>query len=174
MTEEEKITVCLLRLNHKNIYDIAETIGMTSQGIHNFLANLPGVKGECTTPPITDSLAKRVITYYFLGYTTLEISDRLDLYPGEVIDVFSALKTKKNPAIRSKYYPAVTEWMKENGYTIKEFGQAIGVHPNKLSAILRGEYRNHMTCKVAQKIKDFTGLSMRKIYAVQLRKEEKR
>lgn len=174
MTEEEKITVCLERLNHKNIYDIAETIGMTSQGIHNFLDKLPGVKGECTTPPIPDSLAKRVITYYFLGYTTLEISDRLDLYPGEVIDVFSALKTKKNPAIRSKYYPAVTEWMKENGHTIKEFGQAIGVHPNKLSAILRGEYRNHMTCKVAQKIKDFTGLSIREIYAVQLRKEEKR
>ncbi|SDD59916.1 helix-turn-helix domain-containing protein [Peptococcus niger] len=169
MTDEEKIAICLERLNQSSIYDIADKMGYCGQTIYQILDDLPGVRGSCTLSPIPDSLSKQVIAYYFLGRTSLEISQQLDLYPGEVIDVFATLKSKKKPVVTSKYYPRVTDWLNQNRCTIKELARAINVQPNKLSSILRGGYRSHMSYKVAQKIRDYTGLSLQEIYAVQLR-----
>ncbi len=80
----------------------------------------------------------------------------------EVLEIFSYIAEKKPIAIRNSQYPALTDWMNLNGYTVQSFAVLLDIPASKLSRIING--RTHLRYETAMQIKDITGLPLRKIY----------
>lgn len=163
MTYEDKLTVCRMRLNGANISSIAEELGCSYQTICNFLKKLPRVDRQLRAHPNrSNKKLMAVCADYLAGASVGSLAKTYRMSEPEVLEVFSYIAEKKPIAIRNSRYPALTNWMNLNGYTVQSFAALMQIPASKLSRIING--REHLRYETAMQIKDITGLPLRKIY----------
>lgn len=163
MTYEDKLTVCRMRLNGSNISSIAEELGCSYQTICNFLKKLPRVDRQIRSHPNrSNKKLMAVCADYLAGASIGSLAKTYRMSEPEVLEIFSYIAEKKPIAIRNSQYPALTDWMNLNGYTVQSFAVLLDIPASKLSRIING--RTHLRYETAMQIKDITGLPLRKIY----------
>lgn len=88
----------------------------------------------------------------------------------EILDIFSYLVERRPSAIHNSMYPALTNWIRLNGYSLRGFALELGIAPSRFARVCNG--KTHMSYEMAVKIRDFTGLSFSSIYST-VREAEK-
>ena len=91
------------------------------------------------------------------------IADDHGLTEAEVYTVLYRMTTLHPAVAHFPYYSNIESWKIRKIISLKDFAKAIKVPTQELNEILQGW--RHMPLKVAQKIKDFSGLSLHAIYS---------
>lgn len=160
-----------MRLDGANISTIAEQIGCSYQTICNFLKKIPKVDRPVRKHPSQSN--KRLMAIcadYLAGASIGTLAKTYRLSEQEIAEILSYIAERKPIPVRNTRYPAVTDWMNLNGYTVASFAALLDISPSKFIRIING--RSHMRYELASKIRDVTGLPFQKIFNKMFNQDE--
>lgn len=169
-----------MRLHGASIRHVASEVGVTFQAVHSFLRKSPhreaGVAGEAlSASAILETYGESKVDEVFRCFAdgmldAAAIACTTGLTESDVFDIFSSINCRKARTIESDLYPAVTAWMKDHRYDLKDMAGLLHVVPPTLSAVLRGH--RHMTESITHRISKVTGLSVLEINKELIRAEK--
>ena len=159
-----KLAVCDMRLDGASVYEVAEEFKVTPQSIHNFVSLFPCEEKLIIKPECGKDVMINACRDFIMGCTIEEIASNYGLTDSDVKAIFSCISKRKSVRVKKSLYPALTDWMRDNGWSVKGLSEIIGVTPSKLSAIIAGKQKNVMPYDMAKKIQDITNLSFAEIY----------
>ena len=166
---ERKVEWCMRRWAGLSIYSIAREFHVQPQTIDAMLRSLPSKRGIVRgRPALQEQRCRMICEKYFQGESLELIAEESACTLKDIIELFGFLRSRKPRNFESLYYPDVTTWMSQNGYSIRAFSETIGVQAEKVSDILHGRKGRQMDYRTAMKIKKRTGLQFRQIYRVQI------
>ena len=166
---ERKVEWCMCRWAGLSIYIIARKYHVQPQTIDAMLRSLPAKQGIVRGRPVLqEQCCRNICEKYFFGESLELIAEESACSLKDIIELFAFLRSRKPRNFESRYYPEVTTWMAQNGYSIRAFSETIGMQADKVSDILHGRKGRQMDYETAMKIRKSTGLQFRQIYRIQI------
>ena len=159
-----KLAVCDMRLDGASVYEIAMRFQVTPQSIHNFVSTFPYEAKRFINPNCGKDMMINVCQDYIKGSSVEEISENFGLTDSEINAIFNCISRRKSVRLKNTLYPVLTDWMRDNGWTVKDLAGVIGMSPQKLGAIISGKNKGGMPYDLAKQIQKITGLSFSDIF----------
>ena len=165
LTDDMRLLILERRLLGATGRAIANDMPITHSIVYDFLSSLPGesTEGGVLRPDISDEDCLEIFSRFVNGENTIDIAREMSLERERVIQLFQFLKQRKRGTQTTyRLYPKVAMWLSLNGFSVTCLAKNLDVPKVTLIRALGGVC--HMKLEMAEKIREFTGLSLSDIF----------
>lgn len=163
---EEKVQICLDRVDNLSLREIAKRHDMSFQNVHLILSSLNNAtsKKAIHETKLKRETCKKIFSLHYEGYSKKEISDILNVKAEDISDLYAFVTTRKSRKIESALYPVIADWANERDYSLTRLGKDCNIAPYRLGRILAGNSLFPMTKEDAKKLSKLTKIPLKEIF----------